>query len=217
MARGLTTPSKPYIPKDDPSTPAVVISEAALQPPPQPSPDRARIAQTIPGQTRSNPVAAPRPLAAPPSAAAQLDDTYPPLGRRRSKLPLIVGAVALLGAAAFGVAKLSGGKTESPSAAGANPTVAPPPLPPAPEPAPESPAATVAAPPPEALPEQPAAPVKTAEAPPPKPSKVVLKKSASLAAPRKTTKAEPKSEPRASAAEPAVAKPKGVIVRETPF
>src|SRR6185369_525979 len=58
VARGLTTPSKPYIPKDDPSTPAVVISEAALADA-QRRADRARIAQTIPAQTRSAPLAAP--------------------------------------------------------------------------------------------------------------------------------------------------------------
>lgn len=219
VARGLTTPSKPYIPKDDPSTPAVVISEDVRKPASQPSPDRARIAQTIPGQTRSNPVAAPLPLAPPAAAIAEVDDTYPPMRRPRSKLPFLLAGAAVLGVAAFAVAKL-GGNTAPKSLA--TTTSAPPvvaattaPAVTAAEPAPQPPVAAVPEPVPVRSPEPVAA---EPAAPPPKATKNNAKKTtASLAAPRKTSKTDTKVDSKPSAAEPGTSKPKGVIVRETPF
>lgn len=118
VARGLTTPSKPYIPKDDPSTPAVVISEAALSEA-QRRADRARIAQTIPAQTRSSAFGSPGPFVAPaapapPSAtAAAVIDTPPPF-RPRSRGPrLLLVAGLTLTAVAAGAFLLGSGPSKS--------------------------------------------------------------------------------------------------------
>src|SRR5215207_5706271 len=118
-ATAVTTPSKPYVPKDHPLTPAVVISgdvisaEAPTGGVRPRDEDRARIAQTIPGQARSNPLAAPAPVAAVIAAAkpapSTLDDTYPPIKQRGSKLPAVIAGLALLAAAAIAIAKLSAG------------------------------------------------------------------------------------------------------------
>jgi hypothetical protein len=220
VARGLTTPSKRYIPKDDPSTPAVVISDAALHPPAQASPNRARIAQTLPGQTRSSPLAAPPP--APPSSASNaVEDTYPPLRAGRSKLPLVLGGAALLCVAALGVAKLGGGRTSRVDSSSASPSPSPLSSSPAarepvaaPPPTPETPAAAEPAPTPAAPPEPTQATVPAV--PSTKAPKALKKSAASLTAPRKATKPETKSDSKPSAAEPGASK-KGVIVRETPF
>ena len=233
MARGLTTPSKPYIPKDDPSTPAVVISDAALTAPVAPQPvasqtDRARVAQTIPAQTRSAPLASPAPLSIPPAAAAHVDDTYPAMRRRGgSKLPLVIGGLAVLGVGAIAVAKLNGSsKPETPASATAATNEAPAAAAPTPSAAPVPDADTRAAAPeppaplpPEREPEaaRPAEPEPTEKAET-KPTKAVTKRAAPFAPARRPTRTETKPEPKsAPATEPATPKPKGVIVRETPF
>jgi hypothetical protein len=206
VARGLTTPAKPYVPKDDPSTPAVVISDAPA------APDRTRIAQTIPGQTRSSPLSSPVSIPPPVAARAEVEDTYPPL-RGRSKLPFLFGGLAVLGVAAFAIAKLNGEQAppRELSPTKAEPSASPPPAAPTvstttaeSEPAPSA----SAAPAPSVEPKK----VVAAPLPEPKPNKAVQKKPAtSLPPTRKATKAETKS-----ASEPGSSK-KGVIVRETPF
>jgi hypothetical protein len=231
-ATAVTTPSKPYIPKDHPSTPAVVISEALAESTP-PKEDRARIAQTIPGQTRSNPAAVVAAVPFPVAASSPvLDDTYPPLRRRGSKLPLVFAGGLLLAAGGFAFTKLTASSmpdgNESASASPA-PVVAPiatvAPTNASPTPAAEAPAPT-----------QPSEPVASADtkadvaasqpAPPPPPAskKTKAKKVTAAPAPRRpASRPEPKAEakPSAPAAEPAATpapKPaKGVIVRETPF
>jgi hypothetical protein len=193
--------------------------------------DRARIAQTIPGQSRSNPMAAPAPFTAPVIASAKpapstLDDTYPPLKARGSKLPLVIGGLALVAAGGIVVAKLSSSaetaEATSSRAASLEAPVAP--TSPTTEPTPAVAAAPAEAPRPSQPAEPPAPKAEVAEAapapePPAKRTKVTRKVSAP--APRRpTARSEPKA-PSSPAAEPAPApapKPaKGVIVRETPF
>jgi hypothetical protein len=231
VARGLTTPSKPYLPKDDPSTPAVVISDTALTAPVAPQPvasqtDRARVAQTIPAQTRSAPLASPAPLSVPPAAAAHVDDTYPAMRRRSgSKLPLVIGGLAVLGVGAIAVAKLNGSsKPETPASTTATPNEAPAAAPtPSAAPVPDTDARAAAPEPPAPLPERepeaapPAEPEPTEKAAT-KPTKAVTKRTAPFAPARRPARTDTKSEPKsAPATEPATPKPKGVIVRETPF
>jgi hypothetical protein len=228
----MTTPAKPYVPKDDPSTPAVVISEAALAGTTSAAADRARITQTLPAQHRSSPAAAPMPvpaaIASSPSSA--LDDTYPPARRRGGKLPLLLGAITLAAVGVLAAVKLTGAGADknpaaSPAAAEQHPAPPPPPVEPA-VPTPTEPApvaATAPAPEPPAAKEEPEAPLAVAA----KRGKSIRKPSAP--APRKpAARVEAKTEPKpasAPATEPAPApapaptpKPKGgVIVRETPF
>jgi len=225
VARGLTTPSKPYIPKDDPSTPAVVISEALVAPAPRP--DRARIAQTIPAQTRSAPAASVAPPAALPSSSpvATLDDTYPLVRGAKSKLPLIVGAAIAVGIALIAVIKLSSGDEPATSAATTSSAAA---APKAAEPVPTE--AVAAAPTSAPTPEPVAAPAEPPSTPaqlgrvepePTRKTKPVLntkRPAPGAAAPRKPTKAESRPAPATEPAPAPAAKPaKGVIVRETPF
>ena len=188
--------------------------------------ERARTAQTLPGQTRSNPLAAPPPSVpvplggfAPPAVVSSADDEYPPLRRSGSKWPLVLGAVAVLGAGAFVVAKLGSsapaaapppGDVTSPAAAPLAPDIAEPARAPEPAPAPE-PAASEAPP----VPEPEAAPEPVA-AKPTSASKPVRK---TTVAPQRRPTATKAAAPKAtSASEPATqSKSKGVIVRETPF
>lgn len=229
-ATAVTTPSKPYIPKDHPLTPAVVISGEALAESAPPREDRARIAQTIPGQTRSNPssgVAAPFPLAA---SSSVLDDTYPPLKRRGSKLPLLFAGALLLAAGGFAFIKLTGSRSSERSEdapAARQPDPAPPAETPSPVPAAEAPPPVLpsepvasAGPKNEAVP----APEPAADPEPPPPTKRTKTRKVTAAPVRRpAARPEPKTEVKttAPAPEPAAAptaKPaKGVIVRETPF
>jgi hypothetical protein len=239
-ATAVTTPSKPYIPKDHPLTPAVVISGEALAEVEgvRPKDDRARIAQTIPGQTRSAPMAALTPL---PAAAAigsakpapsTLDDTYPPIKQRGSKLPAVIGGLALLAAGGIAIAKLSSSPTAekvegaaSPGVSRESPTAAFPATEPTPPPA-AAPAEASAPRPPSPAVATSDAKVQAAEAaptpePPAKKTKAPAKKASAAPVPRRpAARPEPKA-PSAPATEPAAPttpKPtKGVIVRETPF
>jgi DNA polymerase-3 subunit gamma/tau len=240
IATAVTTPSKPYVPKDHPSTPAVVISGEALAVDGFVKEDRSRTAQTMPGQTRGNPVSAPAAALVPgtlpaPSpqvapASSTLDDTYPPARRRGSKVPLVIGGLALLGAVGVVGLKLSASSsTEAePAAATDQPALAAPIDPPK---ATATAAPTEAPPPP--APSEPVAtadtrPEPAAAAPEPVPAarKSKTKKAAAPAPAAKRPAAarpEPKSDARPTpASEPAAATPapkpaKGVIVRETPF
>ena len=240
-ATAVTTPSKPYVPKDHPATPAVVISGDVINAEApagtaRPNEDRARVAQTIPGQTRSNPMAALAPLPAAAITApvkpalSTLDDTYPPIKQRGSKLPLVIGGLALLAAAGIAVAKLgarpsaeSAETTSSPEASFEAPVAATPPG------GATSPVAAAPAEPP--LPSRPAEPATSdskrpmAEAapttePPARKSKATRKVSAAPAPRRPVARPEPKAattpapEPTPT---PAPKPAKGVIVRETPF
>jgi hypothetical protein len=232
----VTTPSKPYIPKDHPSTPAVVINGEALVEP-FVKEDRSRTAQTMPGQTRSAPVSAPppaqlvpSPLIAPTPHAAPvsstLDDTYPPLRRRGSKLPLLVGGAALLGAVGVvGLKLTSETSTSTDHVVADQPTpasapveakaTAAPPAAEAPAPPPPSEPVATAQPSPE--------PVVAAEQPAPRRTKGTKKASAPAPAPKRpAARPEPKAESKPTpapepAATPAPKPAKGVIVRETPF
>jgi hypothetical protein len=239
-ATAVTTPSKPYVPKDHPATPAVVISgdvigAEAPTASTRPQEDRARIAQTIPGQTRSNPMAAPASLPAHAIAASAkpalstLDDTYPPIKQRGSKLPWVIGGLALVAAAGIAVTKLGVGPsaetaeatrspvaspeapvTASPSTEAAPPAAATPAEPPLPS-APSEPATTNDS-------KRPAAVAAPTPEPPAKKTKATRKVSAAPATRRTVARPEPKPAS-APATEPApTPKPaKGVIVRETPF
>jgi hypothetical protein len=233
VAQGLTTPSKPYVPKDDASTPAVVISEGLAAD--RARAERARIAQTLPAQTRSSPLGAAvqagvqqQPVVgSSPAAALALDDTYPPLRSRKSKLPILLGGAALTGLAAFVVLQLSSVAESEPAAPSADKAAA---APAAARPTAPTDVAPAASPSPEARElgeSQPPAPPPVEAAPPSPPPK---KAAGAVARPRKPAPAPkrtaPKPEPRPVAAsqpasEPAPApapKPaKGVIVRETPF
>lgn len=213
VARGLTTPSKPYIPKDDPSTPAVVISEAALADAKRKA-DRARIAQTLPAQTRTAPLLAPVPT--PPRSSpvtARVEDVYLPKPRRA--WPLVLGG-SLAVALGVGAVVLPGGASEKRASTGA----------------PAAPAVAVPAAAPVAVvpaevtrPVEPAEPVTSnveavaradAKAPAVERRRKPLKKpttSAVSATPRKST-SKSANESTSSAAPRAA---KGVIVRETPF
>ena len=225
VAQGLTTPSKPYIPKDDPSTPAVVISEAAFAGTGHGVTDRARIAQTIPTQIRSAPAAASAPQAIPSSpVSSALDDTYPPARRRSGKLPLFLGGAAVLAVVAIAAIMLRGADSKPATTSAPSSTeraIAPVP----PQAEPPAPAAATPAEVASAGGEQPAA--KSAE-PVPEPPPVVAKRGKPLPPPKKAAApapaprkaaAKPEPKPAAPASEPAPApKPaKGVIVRETPF
>ena len=227
VARGLTTPSKPYIPKDDPSTPAVVISEAALSEAKRKA-DRARIAQTIPAQTRSaasaspNPMLAPMPMAAPAapvSAAGAALDVYP---AQRSRAPwiLLLGGLTVTAVAA-GAFVMLGSDAKSSASLPAVPAASPP----APLAASDAPGATpeVASPAPDrAAPDDSARvaePVAAASPPPlvverkrkPLPRKATPTAAAAPTA-RKSTTTRPATEPGGS-----TKAARGVIVRETPF
>lgn len=246
VAQGLTTPAKPYVPKDDPSTPAVVLSDAALADSEQAKLDRARTVATIPSQVRSSPhaITAPlgstspvasspvvrsSPVASSPMAssaldASSLDDTYPPLRRRGSKAPAVVGALvlALVGGAAY--LKLRPSSAEQP------PRPAAPLAPADSEPVAPTPVVPVA-------PEEPSGPepagassIGSIDAPASSPPAPVTEPPAGVARKGKPRKPLPprrapsKSDPKAasgpaSAPEPAPAGKagKGVIVRETPF
>jgi hypothetical protein len=210
-------------------TPAVVISGEALAESAPAREDRARIAQTIPGQTRSNPasgVAAPFPVAA---SSSVLDDTYPPLKRRGSKLPLVLAGALLLASGGFAFTKLTGSR--SPERDDAPVARQPDPAAPAatasPVPAAEAPAAPV-------LPSEPvvsagskneavSAPEPAAAPEPPPSKRTKTRKGTAAPVRRPAARPEPKTEVKttAPAPEPAAAptaKPaKGVIVRETPF
>ncbi|MES1182847.1 MAG: hypothetical protein ABUL60_03475, partial [Myxococcales bacterium] len=231
VATGVTTPSKPYIPKDDPSTPAVVISDAALAGSSQAATEKARTAQTIPGQMRSAPTAAPAPIAVASSpVSSSLDDTFRPARRSGSKLPLLLGGAALVAVAAIAVMKLGGGDAKpasdaSPSSTAAMPAAehtSQPPTPTEPPPAatPVAPAAAEVAPAASEQPEvkapepEPAAPIKRGKpakkaAPTPAPRKVAARpETKSVSTPAPATEPAPAATPKPA---------KGVIVRETPF
>jgi hypothetical protein len=210
-----------------------VISDALAESTP-PREDRARIAQTIPGQTRSNPAAvasaAPFPVAA---SSSVLDDTYPPLRRRGSKLPLVFAGALLVAAGGFAFTKLTASSSpEADESASASPAPLEAPVGAA-MPTNAGPTAAAEAPAP-AMPSEPAASADTktdvaasepAAPPPPLSSKKSKAKKVTAApAPRRpVARPEPKAEakPSAPAPEPAATpapKPaKGVIVRETPF
>jgi hypothetical protein len=239
-ATSVTTPSKRYVPKDGAATPAVVISEGA-QAGDAAGARAARHALTLPGHARSHPAAAPAPhggfgavKASAPPTSSSLDDTYPPLRRTSSKLPLILGGVALAGAAAFAFSKLSAKSELAPPAPPSTErtvTVAPPVAepPPAPTPTLEAPSPIATTPEePSAQPSEAAAePAPSAgEAPPPpeaasqaaKTPKKVLPAPAASPVRRPVTRAEPKAAtPSATQPQPATKAGKGVIVRETPF
>jgi hypothetical protein len=231
VAQGLTTPAKPYVPKDDPSTPAVVINDSALvesqrHQAEQERADRSRVTQTIPTH-RSAPSAsaAPVPLVAAVASSSIVDDTYPAARRRGSKLPLILGGLALAAGGALAFAKFGGSRpaSELNPAAAPPPAVEPSPPPPAEATPPSEPAATAAT----ATPAEPEA----ATPPPPEPVAAAPKRGkvrrpAAAPSPRRpaSIKAEPKaaaapaSEPTSTPTPQPTPKPaKGVIVRETPF
>jgi hypothetical protein len=213
-------------------TPAVVISGDVIsaEAPPgstRPKEDRARVAQTIPGQTRSNPMAAAAPLPAAVVASAKpalstLDDTYPPAKQRGSKLPLVIGGLALLAAAGIAVAKLGAGPsaqtaeaTSSPAASLEAPVAT---TSPATEPTPPVAVAPTEAP--VASRDSKPEVAEAAPEPPAKKSKVTKKVSAAPAPRRPVARPEPKpaSTPASEPAPTPAPKPaKGVIVRETPF
>jgi hypothetical protein len=202
------------VPKDHPSTPAVVISEAALADAKRKA-DRARIAQTIPAQTRSAPFASPAPLSSP--AAALLDDTQT-RPRRRSTWPVVLGACVAI-AAGVALVVLPSGSGEKPSSPSAGP--------------PQAVAASTAPVEPAPASAPSAAPAEVAEVPAPAPSvrepmaqaeppTVAVKRrpvkkpfTAPAAAPRKSSSRSPSAGEPTSTVAPRPAK--GVIVRETPF
>lgn len=247
VARGLTTPSKPYIPKDDPSTPAVVVSDAALAAgAAQPRSHRTRTAQTIPAQRAPSIAQVSR-----SRADATLDDTTPPARLRPSRLPLLLGGGAAA-AVVIAALALTGGEKQGANAsrgqsAVAEPTVAAEPA--AAEPAAAEPAAS--RPPGTTQPEPPAT-VSEAVVPPPtrptaevrseppveaapgakkaKSAKSAKRPNATATAARRAPPPKPApkvdSKPSAGTFPPAVpaAEPpappspaKGVIVRDTPF
>jgi len=218
VARGLTTPSKPYVPKDDPSTPAVVISEAALADAKRKA-DRARIAQTIPAQTRSAPSAVPVPFPMPVSApaAALLDDTET-RPRRRSAWPIALGGLVAI-AAGVALVTLPGGSADKRALTTADSRAA---ASPAATTVDAAPATTTASAPPE--PAAIAEPTPSAAAPVARAAPAAIKRrpakkpsaSPAVAQPRKSA-----SSRSLSASEPTpTTSPrtgKGLIVRETPF
>ncbi len=246
VAQGLTTPSKPYIPKDHPSTPAVVISEGLVDD--RAKAERARIAQTLPAQTRVVPLEATvqqrlRSDGSAPATSTALDDTYSPARGRKSKLPLALGGLALAGLAAFVVLQVtgSGGSGDARSAASADqqsPVTAstPPPLAAQTQATaaltePANPNAATSPPPTEAAPLPPPedAPPPPAATEPAAPKKAAARPRKAAPAPKRVTTKAPAEAAASKAAKPAAApatepapapKPasgKGVIVRETPF
>jgi hypothetical protein len=229
VAQGLTTPAKPYVPKDDPSTPAVVINESALaesqrHQAEQERADRSRVTQPIPTH-RSAPSAsaAPVPLVAAVASSSIVDDTYPAARRRGSKLPLILGGLALAAGGALAFAKFAGSRPSSE----ANPAAA---APPPAEPSPTPPAEAAPPPEPAAAATTPAQP-QAATPPPPEPVAAAPKRGkvrrpAAAPSPRRPASvtaeakaaAAPASEPTSPPTPQPTPKPaKGVIVRETPF
>ncbi len=236
--QAFTTPSKPYVPKDDPSTPAVVIAESVLPPAER---ARALSAQTIPGQTGSTGRAYPAPFAPTTPEASTTADTYPP-ARRSSKLPLVLAAVGVTALVVVAAVALSGGSEEAASGRDAvSPSAVEPVAAEAPAPTKEAspsqpvasaPAAAVASPAPQPLVEEDAT-LKKARG---KHGPGALRRPAARPQPRAVPAAPaaaPSPDPVAAApvavpvpvpppapvpAAPAPAKPsKSVIVRETPF
>jgi hypothetical protein len=195
----------------------VVISEAALADAKRKA-DRARIAQTIPAQTRSAPSAAPVPFTVPVStpAAALLDDIQTP-PRRRSAWPIALGGLVAVAAGVALVTLPGGGGSADKRAlttADSRPAAA------SPATFDAAPATTTASAPPQpaaiAEPTPSAAPPIARAAPAPIKRRPAKKPSTAVAAPRKST-----SSRSLSAGEPtSTVSPrtgKGLIVRETPF
>lgn len=203
----------------------MVISGEALAESAASKLDRARITQTIPGHTRSNPLTSGAAPFATAASSSAIDDTYPPLKRRGSILPLVLAGALLVAAAGLLFTQLrpnpaseatNGAPTALPLQASESPVAAAAPPPPAEAPAPPEPVASAdsktntAAPEPTPAPEPP--PAKKTKA-----KKVVApapRRSAPRTEPRAEAKPIPATEPTAS---PTPKPAKGVIVRETPF
>jgi len=206
-----------YIPKDPPSTPAVVIApEAQSSPQHQPPPKKREFSQTIPSRVRSAPNASVAPL--PPPAPHDDFNPYAPKKANRKIIGLGLGGALLVVAGTLGIRTLSIGSQALPAEATARRTdvvpaatavAAAPTLAPAEtaEPIPKSAQSSAAAAAPAA--------VGRASEPPPAKAKAKAKANSAAAAARPVTRAPaPAPEPSPSPVKPVS---KGIIVRDAPF
>ncbi|MEI9948646.1 MAG: hypothetical protein WDO74_06580 [Pseudomonadota bacterium] len=221
-----------YVPKDPPSTPAVVIApEAQSSPEHKPPENKRAYSQTVPSRIRSAPnaSAAPLPRSAPnvsaaplPAAAAEDFNPYAPKKAKGKVIGWGLGGALLVLVAVLGVRSLAGSDREPSAQSVPRSDVVPTAtaVAAAPTPAPVEPTETAESMPTPAKPAArepaPAAPAsRRASEPAPAKAKAKTKAKAEpgAAATRPVTRA-PSAEPNPT---PSKAASKGVIVRDAPF